>query len=109
MFSTAGPLFIFTKQFRDIPLVRHLTAVVGEEQPRIWKIRVRCQGYFLEEVAGQFAASVAAAAALAPDNKYADEKDERRDESHDAASGDSSLVMMMCPRGPKGQGWCRSK
>lgn len=100
-FSTAGPLFIFAKQLGNIPHLLRLKAVVGEEQPRIWKIWVRCQGPFLEEIA--------VAAALAPDNKYADEKDERRDESHDAASGDSNLVMMMgCPRGPKGQGWCRS-
>lgn len=104
MFSTAGPKFIFTKQFRDIPHLLRLTAVVGEEQSRIWKIWVRWQELFLEEVAGPFAAAVAVAvaAALAPDSKYADEKDERRDESHDAASGDSSLVVMMCLRGRKG-------
>lgn len=60
---------------------------------------------FLEEVAGPFAALVAAvaAAALPRHNKYVDERDEKRDESHDAASGDSSLVMMR-PRGLKFQG-----
>lgn len=107
MISTAGPLFIFAEHFGDIPHFLRLTAVVGEEQPRIWKSWVRCQIPFLEEVVGPFAALAAAAVALAPDNKYADEKDEKRDESHDAASGDSSLVMMQ-PKGPKGQGWSRS-
>lgn len=111
MISTAGPLFIFTEHFGDIPHLLRLTDVVGEEQPRIWKIRVRCQVPFPEEVAGQFAdlaAAAVAAVALAPDNKYADEKAEKRDESHDAASGDSSLVTMR-PRGSKGQGWCCSR
>lgn len=110
MISRAGPLFVFVEHFGDIPHLLRLTAVVGEEQPRIWKICVRCQVPFPEEVVGPFAGLAAAAAvaavALAPDKEYADEKDEKRDESHDAASGDSSLVMMRL-RGPKGQGWCR--
>lgn len=109
MISRAGPLFVFVEHFGDIPHLLRLTAVVGEEQPRIWKIGVRCQVPFPEEVVGPFAglaAAAVAAVALAPDKEYVDEKDEKRDESHDAASGDSSLVMMRL-RGPKGQGWCR--